>query len=63
MRLRASLGIIALALGGCANIPKIIRIEVDGSRIEFTKEPPDVSEPDPEAQPVGMPAAAHARRR
>lgn len=39
MRLRACLGTLLLALGACAHIPEIVRIEVDGSTIEFKKKP------------------------
>lgn len=48
MRPIASLAFLMLALAGCASIPSIIRIEVDGSTLEFKKKqaadaPPPVS--------------------
>lgn len=39
MRLRACLGIVLLASGGCAHIPEIIRLEIDGSTVEIKKKP------------------------
>lgn len=44
MRLRACLGIALLAPAGCASIPSVIRIEVDGSTLEFNKKEPPVPE-------------------
>jgi len=39
MRLRACLGGLVLGLGACAQIPGEIRIDVDGSTLEFKKKP------------------------
>ncbi len=40
MRRLASIGIMLCALAGCQGIPSIIRIEVDGSTLEFKKKVP-----------------------
>jgi hypothetical protein len=45
MRLKVCLGIILLGLGACTTIPGFVRLEVDGSTIEFNKKP----EPEPPA--------------
>jgi len=39
MRLRAGLACALIAIGGCAHIPELIRIEVDGTSVEVKKEP------------------------
>jgi hypothetical protein len=44
----AGIGIILCALAGCQSIPSVIRIEVDGSTLEFKKkEPPAPAPPVP----------------
>jgi hypothetical protein len=42
MRHQASLPILLLALGACATIPAFVRLDVDGSTVEYKKkaEPP-----------------------
>ena len=45
MRRAACIGIILFALAGCQAIPSVIRIEVDGSTLEFKKEEPPAPEP------------------
>lgn len=45
MRRLASIGIIMCALAGCQSIPSVIRIEVDGSTLEFKKKQPPAPEP------------------
>jgi hypothetical protein len=56
MRRLACIGIIMCALAGCQSIPSVIRIEVDGSTLEFKKkEPPALLPPAPESNSV----AAH----
>lgn len=37
MRHLASLAFLMLALSACATIPSVIRVEVDGSTLEFKK--------------------------
>jgi len=46
MRLRACIALLLLAIGGCAQIPDHIRVEVDGGSIDFQKTQPP-------ADPVG----------
>lgn len=45
MRRLAGIGIMLCALAGCQSIPSIIRIEVDGSTLEFKKKVPPPTEP------------------
>lgn len=45
MRRLAGIGIILLGLAGCQGIPSVIRIEVDGSTLEFKKKIPSAPEP------------------
>jgi hypothetical protein len=45
MRHLASLALVALALCACSTIPSVIRIEVDGSTLEFKKKEPPAPEP------------------
>ena len=54
MRLRACLGIMLLGLSACQALPSIVRIEVDGSILQFQKkpEPPAPDTPTP-SQPAG----------
>ena len=40
MRLRASIGILLLALAGCAHRPEHVSIEIDGYRVEIGKKEP-----------------------
>lgn len=50
MRHLAGIGIILCALAGCQSIPSVIRIEVDGSTLEFKKkEPPAPAPPLPDS--------------
>ena len=49
MRLRACLGGLVLGASACAQIPGEIRIDVDGSTLEFKKKP---------ATPASAPAPA-----
>lgn len=37
MRLRAGVGILLLALAGCAHRPERVTIEIDGYRVEIGK--------------------------
>ena len=49
MRRMAGIGIIMCALAGCQSIPSVIRIEVDGSTLEFKKKAtpaPELPAPD-----------------
>lgn len=46
MRLRACLGVTLLGLGGCANIPAHLLLDIDGSVVEFKKKPPPPEEPE-----------------
>jgi hypothetical protein len=39
MRLRACIGVMLLGLGACESVPSIVRIEVDGSTLQFQKKP------------------------
>ena len=52
MRLRACLGIVALGLGACAHLPEMVRIEIDGTSVEFKKEP---APPVPPSAPADAP--------
>ena len=45
MRRFAGIGLMLLALSGCQAIPSVIRIEVDGSTLEFKKKMPPVPAP------------------
>jgi hypothetical protein len=49
MRRLAGIGIIMCALAGCQSIPSVIRIEVDGSTLEFKKKVPPAPERAPES--------------
>jgi hypothetical protein len=46
MRRLACIGIMLAALAACQSIPSVIRIEVDGSTLEFKKKEP----PEPDAE-------------
>ncbi len=39
MRLRACLALVLIGLGACQSLPSIVRIEVDGSTLQFQKKP------------------------
>ena len=52
MRLRACLGGLVLGLAACAQIPGEIRVDVDGSTLEFKKK-----QAPPEAAPAPAPPA------
>ena len=56
MRRLAGIGIIMCALGGCQSIPSVIRVEVDGSTLEFKKKGPVAEPTAPEANSVNAPA-------
>ena len=57
MRRLASIGIVLCGLAGCQSIPSILRIEVDGSTLEFKKkEPPAPASPVAESNSVDVPA-------
>jgi len=57
MRRLAGIGIMLCVLAGCQGIPSVIRIEVDGSTLEFKKkEPPAPVPPAPESNNVDVPA-------
>jgi hypothetical protein len=43
MRRLAGIGIMLCALAGCQGIPAVIRIEVDGSTLQFKKKEPPAS--------------------
>lgn len=45
MRRKAGIGIMLLVLAGCQSLPSIVRIEVDGSTLEFKKKEPPAVEP------------------
>jgi hypothetical protein len=47
MRRFAGIGMLLLGLAGCQSLPAIVRIEVDGSTLEFKKKVPE-PEPAPE---------------
>ena len=50
MRRFAAIGFTLLALAGCENLPALVRIDVDGSTLEFKKkEPPAPEAPATEA--------------
>jgi hypothetical protein len=54
MQLRACLGLLLLAPGACASIPKGIHIVVDGSTLDFKKaEGPAPPPPEPTPAPSG----------
>ena len=40
MRRIAAIGFLSLALAGCENLPALVRIDVDGSTLEFKKKEP-----------------------
>lgn len=50
MRRFAGIGFMLLALAGCQGLPAFVRIEVDGSMIEFKKKEPPATEP-PASEP------------
>lgn len=50
MRRFAGIGIMLLALAGCQSLPAFVRIEVDGSTLEFKKKEPPAPEP-PASEP------------
>lgn len=57
MRRAACIGFLLCALAGCQAIPAVIRIEVDGSTLEFKKkEPPAPDAPAPTSNSVDAPA-------
>lgn len=57
MRFMASLGIILLGVGACARLPEIVRIDVDGSTVEFKKKPDPAPPVDPPSNGVANDAA------
>ncbi len=57
MRRIAGIGIMLLVLAGCQSLPSTIRIEIDGSTLEFRKkEPPAPVTPLPEEGDENAPA-------
>ena len=57
MRRMAGIGIMLCTLAGCQGIPSVIRIEVDGSTLEFKKKEAPVPAPSvPESNNVEVPA-------
>ena len=59
MRRKAGFGFVLLGLGACTHLPGIVRIDVDGSTLEFKKDPnasapgaPQAELPAPEAPPA-----------
>ena len=44
MRRFAGIGFMLLALGGCQSLPDIVRVEVDGSTLDFKKKEPPATE-------------------
>jgi hypothetical protein len=48
MRLRACLGFMLLGLTACQSLPSIVRIEVDGSSLQFQKKPGPPAPPAPD---------------
>jgi len=49
MRLRVCLSLVLLGLGACETLPSIVRVEVDGSTVEFKKKPAEAPAPQPPA--------------
>ena len=49
MRHLAGIGLLLLGLAGCQSLPALLRIEVDGSTLEFKKKEPPA--PEPPAEP------------
>jgi len=62
MRLRTCLGAILLGLSACAGfpdaIPSAVRVDVDGSSLEFKKKPAPPAAPAPPAPTPEPPADA-----
>jgi hypothetical protein len=50
MRLRACIGLLLAAVGGCAHIPDHIRVDIDGHTVEVVKAPlaDDEERPEPD---------------
>jgi len=44
MRLKAGIGVLLLALAGCAHRPERVTLEIDGYRIEVGKKEPSDGE-------------------
>ena len=44
MRRLACIGMMLLVLTGCQSVPGIVRVEVDGSTLEFKKKEPPATE-------------------
>lgn len=58
MRRKASFGFVLLGLGARTHLPWIVRVDVDGSTLEFKKHPnalapqaPEAERPAPDDQP------------
>jgi hypothetical protein len=45
MRRYVGIGLMLLALAGCETLPAVVRIDVDGSTLEFKKKVPPAPEP------------------
>jgi hypothetical protein len=56
----AGIGVLLLGLAGCQSLPAIVRIEVDGSTLEFKKKVPP---PEPETEMPEPDGAADAPAR
>ena len=56
MRRLAGIGIVLLGLAGCENLPANLRVEVDGSTLEFKKKVP----PTPEGNEIAPAPAGNA---
>ncbi len=57
MRRLASIGFMLLALAGCQTLPGFVRVDVDGSTLEYKKKVPPVPEP---PAPTPAPPVANA---
>jgi hypothetical protein len=57
MRHIAGIGMLLLGLAGCQSLPALVRVEVDGSTLEFKKKEPPAPE-QPASEPPAPDAAA-----
>ena len=63
MRLKACLGIALLGLGACTTVPGFIRLDVDGTTVEFKKPEPEPAPPAPAAPAPETPPPADVPER